>query len=154
MAVLPEMQHQGIGAAILQHLLKWIAHRGATTVFLDATPEGMPLYAKLGFVVDDAACAYRQRRSRTLGDALGCITMPFEPEDLAEVISYDEGRFGSRRTRVFTSYSEDFADRIFIARDSQRVITGYIVAQPHLVASIEELVQEITSWTKNALANA
>jgi GNAT superfamily N-acetyltransferase len=29
MAVLPEMQHQGIGVAILQHLLEWIAHRGA-----------------------------------------------------------------------------------------------------------------------------
>lgn len=131
MAVLPEMQQQGIGAAILQHVLKWIAHRGATTVFLDAIPEGVQLYAKLGCVVDDAACAYTQKRSSTLGDALGCITMPFEPEDLAEVISYDEGQLGSRRTRVLTSYSEDFADRIFIARDSQRVITGYIMAQPH-----------------------
>ena len=57
--------------------------------------------------------------------------MPLESEDLAEVISYDEGRFGSRRTGVLTSYSEDVADRIFIARDSQRVITGYIMVQPH-----------------------
>ena len=131
MAVLPEMQHQGIGAAILQHLLKWIANRGATTVFLDATPEGVPLYAKLGFVVDDATCAYRQSRSPTLLATPESITMSLEPEDLAEVISYDEGRFGSRRTGVLTSYSEDVADRIFIARDSQRIITGYIMVQPH-----------------------
>jgi GNAT superfamily N-acetyltransferase len=131
MAVLPEMQHQGIGAAIVHHLLKWIAHCGATTVFLNATPEGVPLYAKFGFVVDDTACAYRQSCSPTLLNAPESVTMPLEPEDLAEVIHYDEGRFGSRRTGVLTSYSQDFADRIFIARDSQRVITGYIMVQPH-----------------------
>jgi len=131
MAVLPEMQHQGIGAAIVQHVLVWIAHRGATTVFLDATPEGVQLYAKLGCVVDDAACAYIQRRSPTLLDVPASFIMPFVPEDLAEVICYDEGRFGSRRTGVLTSYSQDFADRIFIARDSQRVMTGYIMMQSH-----------------------
>ncbi len=131
MAVLPEMQHQGIGAAVMQHLLEWIAHRGATTVLLDATPAGVPLYAKFGFIPDDTASAYVQKQASTLVDTSGRATTCLEPEELLEVIRYDEGKLGVRRTGVLTSYYEDFPDRIFIVRDSQKVITGYIVAQPH-----------------------
>ena len=69
MAVLPEMQHQGIGAAIMQYLLEWSANRGATTVLLDATPAGAPLYEKVGFIADDTACAYIQKGSSTMMDS-------------------------------------------------------------------------------------
>jgi predicted N-acetyltransferase YhbS len=86
MAVLPEMQHQGIGAAMMQHLLEWIAHRGATTVLLDATPAGVPLYAKFGFIADDTACASIQRRSSRVVDAPARVTRQLEPEELPEVI--------------------------------------------------------------------
>lgn len=129
MAVLPETQHQGIGAAIMQHLLAWIADRGATTVFLDATPAGVPLYAKLGFMADDSVCAYIQRRSSTLVDSPAIATKRLDPEELAEVVTYDEGRFGARRTGVLTSYYEEFPHRMFVVRDSQGSITGYLIAQ-------------------------
>ena len=129
MAVLPEMQHQGIGAAMMQHLLEWIAHRGATTVLLDATPVGVPLYTKLGFIPDDTACAYIQRRSSGVVDAPAKATTQLEPEELPEVIRYDEGRLGTQRTGVLTSYYEEFADRTFVARNSQGNIAGYLIAQ-------------------------
>ncbi len=129
MAVLPEMQHQGIGAALMQHLLEWIANRGATTVLLDATPAGVPLYAKLGFIPDDTACAYIQRRSSRVVDAPARATTQLEPEELPEVIRYDEGRLGTQRTGVLTSYYEEFADRMFVARNSQGNIAGYLIAQ-------------------------
>src|SRR5579859_2528089 len=84
MAVLPEMQHQGIGTALMQHLLEWIAHRGATTIVLDATPAGVPLYAKLGFIPYDTVCAYIQRRSRSVVNAEARATTQLEPEELPE----------------------------------------------------------------------
>jgi len=129
MAVLPEMQHQGIGAAMMHHLLEWIAHRGATTVLLDATPAGVPLYAKLGFIPDDAAWAYIQRRSSSVVDAPARATRRLEPEELPEVIRYDEGRLGAQRTGVLTAYYEEFPDRTFVARNPQGDIAGYLMAQ-------------------------
>jgi GNAT superfamily N-acetyltransferase len=130
MAVLPEMQHQGIGAAILQQLLAWVANRGATTVFLDATPAGAPLYARFGFVTDDCSCAYIQRRSSPLVSPALRTTRRLGPDELPDLVSYDTTRFGTQRTRVLTSYSEKCASRIFVARDSQGSMTGYIIAQP------------------------
>jgi len=117
MAVLPEMQHQGI------------AHRGATTVLLDATPAGVPLYARLGFIADDAAWAYIQRRSSSVVDAPARATRRLEPEELPEVIRYDEARLGAQRTGVLTAYYEEFPDRTFVARTPQGDIAGYLIAQ-------------------------
>src|SRR5260370_27010239 len=59
MAVHPDVQRPGIGRAIMEHLLEWATGRGATTVLLDASPAGVPLYARLGFVTHDHARAYR-----------------------------------------------------------------------------------------------
>jgi hypothetical protein len=42
---------------------------------------------------------------------------------------YDAGRFGARRSEVLTSYYQAFPDRTFVARNSQGIITGYIIAQ-------------------------
>jgi GNAT superfamily N-acetyltransferase len=131
MAVLPEVQHQGIGAAIMQHLLEWITDRGATVVLLDATPSGVPLYEKFGFVVDDSTCAYVQEGTNTLVNvpAPGIVTKGLEPGELPEVVTYDAGRFGAQRTGALMSYYEAFPERTFVARDDQGRMVGYIVAQ-------------------------
>lgn len=131
MAVLPDMQHQGIGAAIMQRLLEWIANRGATTVLLDATPAGVPLYIRLGFILDDTTCAYIQRHPGRVVDAPARVTRQLAPEELPEVIKYDERRLGIQRSGILTSYNEEFADRTFVARDSQGNIAGYLIAQSH-----------------------
>jgi len=129
MAVFPEIQHQGIGVAIMQQLLEWSANRGATTVLLDATPAGVPLYAKLGFITDDSACVYIQRRSSTLVDTRAISTKQLELDELPEVVMYDAERFGAQRARVLTSYYQAFPDRAFVALNDQGIITGYIIAQ-------------------------
>jgi GNAT superfamily N-acetyltransferase len=43
------MRGQGIGGALLRHALAFAENRGATSIRLDATPAGRPLYEKLGF---------------------------------------------------------------------------------------------------------
>src|SRR5260370_26753763 len=52
MAVHPDAQRRGIGRAIMEHLLEWATGRGAPPVLLDASPAGVPLYARLGFGTD------------------------------------------------------------------------------------------------------
>lgn len=115
----------------MQHLLEWIAQHGATTILLDATPVGVPLYTKFGFIPNDTASAYVQKHAHTLVGLSKTTSACRGPGELSEVIKYDEDKLGVRRTRILTSYYQDYPERIFIARSSQKVITGYIVAQPH-----------------------
>src|SRR5215210_5373229 len=43
-------QRQGIGRALLEHAIAYLDWLGVRTIALDSTPEGQPLYARLGFV--------------------------------------------------------------------------------------------------------
>ncbi|HEY0757397.1 MAG TPA: GNAT family N-acetyltransferase [Ktedonobacteraceae bacterium] len=129
MAVSPELQQQGIGATIMRHLLQWSVQHGATTILLDATPAGAPLYTKLGFALEDTVSAYIQKQSYTASDALTNDTRQLQAEELPEVIKYDAGRLGVERVRVLSAYYEEFAGRTFVAHDGQGKIAGYLIAQ-------------------------
>jgi len=50
--VLPECRGKGIGRGLMEHALEWLERRGIRQVKLDATDMGRPLYAKLGFYVE------------------------------------------------------------------------------------------------------
>jgi predicted N-acetyltransferase YhbS len=43
-------RRQGIGRALLSHAIAYLERLGVQTIALDSTPEGQPLYARLGFV--------------------------------------------------------------------------------------------------------
>lgn len=49
MLVEPAFRGRGIGRALMEHALKHLEARNVRTVRLDATPQGEPLYRKLGF---------------------------------------------------------------------------------------------------------
>jgi GNAT superfamily N-acetyltransferase len=49
---LPEHARQGHGAAVTRALLNEARDQGASVAYLQASPEGAPLYARLGFTVD------------------------------------------------------------------------------------------------------
>src|SRR6187455_584222 len=42
-------RRQGIGRALLTHAIEYLDQIGVQTIALDSTPEGQPLYARLGF---------------------------------------------------------------------------------------------------------
>lgn len=54
MLVDPAARGQGVGKALMQHALATLEARGVSTIRLDATPAGQPLYEKLGFTADFA----------------------------------------------------------------------------------------------------
>ena len=49
MYTLPEWRGQGIATALMQTLLAYVRQTDARRIYLYATPEGKPLYEKLGF---------------------------------------------------------------------------------------------------------
>lgn len=46
------LRHRGIGTALVEHALRWLEDRGVSTMRLDATPLGQPMYQRLGFVAE------------------------------------------------------------------------------------------------------
>jgi GNAT superfamily N-acetyltransferase len=68
------LRGQGIGTRLMEHALAWSDRRGVSSVRLDATPLGRPIYLKLGFVdeyelVRMAGVGRRDGPSPTLPDA-------------------------------------------------------------------------------------
>jgi GNAT superfamily N-acetyltransferase len=48
----PEYRKQGIGTQLLKKTIEYLDHQKIPTMKLDATPQGRPLYEKLGFVAE------------------------------------------------------------------------------------------------------
>jgi GNAT superfamily N-acetyltransferase len=120
----------------MEHLLEWAAGRGATTVLLDATPAGVPLYTRLGFVTDDHARAYTYHhplspQPAALANPTVDAVEPLRPADVAEIVAFDAERFGASRRAILVQYAEECAGRAFVARDRQGRVTGYLMAQAH-----------------------
>lgn len=44
------VQRRGLGRLLMTHAITWLREQGVQTIWLDATPDGRPLYRKLGFI--------------------------------------------------------------------------------------------------------
>ena len=128
MAVHPRAQRQGVGIALMEHLLAWLDGLCVPCVLLDASAAGQPLYEKLGFV------AYHQvyRLQRRTGLSLHNCTPQVEPvsiRDLDELVAYDADIFGADRGRVLHALLTSYPARAFMLRSEAGRIAGYVFAQ-------------------------
>jgi predicted N-acetyltransferase YhbS len=128
MAVHPHAQRRGVGSALMQHLLDWLAARGTPMALLDASEAGYPLYRRLGFVDCDRALIYQKR------DALKPAGLPpgvrlLRPGDVQALGEFDAPVFGANRARVFHTLMAAFPGRAFVAEDETGKISGYLFAQ-------------------------
>jgi len=48
----PEYRSKGIGTRLLERAIAYLDKREIKSIKLDATPQGKPLYEKMGFVSD------------------------------------------------------------------------------------------------------
>lgn len=132
MSVLPQVQRQGVGRALIEYLLGWLDARGCPTVLLDATPEGAALYTQFGFVVDDQAAQWQRNTS----EAVVPLSQPatrrvsvLRMQDMEELTAFDAHYFGAGRAAVFAALAREYEERAFIIRNVRGRISGYIFAQ-------------------------
>jgi GNAT superfamily N-acetyltransferase len=64
-ATVPEARHRGLAAGLVLHALADAAERGCSTTTLSATPEGRPLYERLGYRALCPLQQWERRRSAT-----------------------------------------------------------------------------------------
>lgn len=99
--VSPECQGRGVGKKLLTTLL---AKLEGTKVRLHATPEGKPLYEKLGFVTTGGICQHQSPELHVIpAPALGedCQLQPLKLEDVATLTELDTLSSGMQRSALY-----------------------------------------------------
>src|SRR5215467_753653 len=131
MAVHPKRQRQGLGRAIAEEAIGWALGQGCSTIFLIATPAGVPLYARLGFVPAGESEELSGRPARPAQPSLParCGVVRWTAAETREVGGYDAPAFGADRTHLLSVYAADFPASSWVARDATGAIRGFLVIQ-------------------------
>jgi len=131
-AVHPTYQRRGIAMAMMQHTLRWAAERGNPVVQLDASPNGAPLYERLGFVDDEKTNVFAQDDCPALPRESPRVA-PLRPGDLEDVAAFDAPIFGTGRPGVLRELLAAAPERAFVARDASGAVTGYLFSQANTI---------------------
>lgn len=92
----PEHRKRGIAKKMLQVAIDYLSERGVATVKLDATPEGRPVYEKLGFKVESMIERWAGIASSTRNS--NCT--PLDASLHSELFAVDRSAFGVDRSRL------------------------------------------------------
>lgn len=133
MAVHPSMQKQGIGGLLLERLLSWLDGRTCSTILLDASPAGAPLYTRYAFTEDDITVVMQQTQHIPLSQHLPTDVSVLAEEDFPALVAFDAPYFGAERGAVLAAYRDDNPGRVLVARDSSGSIAGYLIVQPRVL---------------------
>jgi ribosomal protein S18 acetylase RimI-like enzyme len=153
LVVHPDLQHQGIGKALMHSLFAWLEQRQVPAAWLDASDMGRPLYEKLGFAIFGMTASFKLRDKLARTDRRPAGLQPITPDDLDELVRLDRVLFGANRRKVFQVMLDLFPGRAFLKRDAQGQIDGYIFVQEFRIgpwaalhrAAAEELLQAALS---------
>ena len=124
----PEVRGQGIGTRLLQEAMNTLA--GVPSIRLDATPQGRPVYQRLGFEDEYELC--RMQLAETMGGGFQgpggtapsgqlqpdeLSVRPMRHEDLATVAEADRRVFGADRLEVLRWALRESPEYAWIATD-------------------------------------
>jgi ribosomal protein S18 acetylase RimI-like enzyme len=114
----PAQRGQGVGTKLLERAIEYLDDCGIPSMKLDATPQGKPLYQKIGFV-----CEYEIERWQ-----LQRTTAPEPPTKASSVTDdlFEEDRevFGADRSAVLRSIALEHPAFVLETR-SEGKLTGY-----------------------------
>jgi ribosomal protein S18 acetylase RimI-like enzyme len=136
-------QRQGIGMALMEHLLTWMGEQKVPLVKLDASPAGQPLYEKLGFVPLDEVYVFQRQVGHLDAErpkGIGLIT----PLHLDLIAISDTQAFGTDRSWLLCALLELYPERAFMSLDERKQVNGYLIAQ----------TQRIGPWIMNESGDA
>lgn len=117
----PDLRGKGIGTALLQQAIDHLDARGIPCLKLDATPQGRPIYERLGFRGE-----YEIERcflEKEAGARLSAVASR-EARELDSVWEMDREVFGADRRALLQSIAKDAPEYVIVARESG-ALTGY-----------------------------
>jgi GNAT superfamily N-acetyltransferase len=114
----PDYRGQGIGTMLLERAVEYLDGAGIPAIKLDATPQGKPIYQKLGFVVEYEIERWMLRReNRTSRQVTGA-------PQIEDVCQFDQRVFGADRASLLRSLADAAPDLTQVEYE-QGALTGY-----------------------------
>ena len=145
MVVEPMLQRRGIGNALMETLIADLERHGCTTIMLDATEEGLPLYRRFGF---ETFGATHDVRNKTVREVLATVAEPL-PIGFDEIVALDAEAFGVPREKALALLLELPNSRA-IQVDGGCVLANEFVIGPWIArtpAIAESLLDRALQWT-------
>ncbi|HVB20320.1 MAG TPA: GNAT family N-acetyltransferase [Ktedonobacteraceae bacterium] len=142
MSVSPTVQKRGIGQLLMERLLAWVEARSCPTTLLDANPAGEPLYRRNGFLEDDRTVEWQQNEHVLLPRHLPLGVSLLTEAELPALIQFDVPHFGAERAQVLSAFCARYPHRVLVIHTSDERISGYAVAQSHVIGPIVAQTQE------------
>jgi GNAT superfamily N-acetyltransferase len=122
----PKHRGQGIGTGLLHQGIGYLDSLGIATIKLDATPEGKPIYQKLGFVteyeIERWVLNAAERQTKRESSELRVI----ESAGLEEILAVDRGAFGAERSALLRSLHRSAPE---FTLSGQGALVGYMLGR-------------------------
>ncbi|MGH9432812.1 MAG: GNAT family N-acetyltransferase [Terriglobia bacterium] len=132
--VSPEHRGKGTGTLLMKRALEHLDSNGALTVKLDATPQGAPLYKRLGFTPEYEIERWVLEGSQRQWHAEPSFVRPEEGgHDLEEIVKLDREAFGAGRGDLLRSLHRD-APELTAAVQTRATLAGYTLGRHGLHA--------------------
>ncbi len=130
MLVHPDHRRRGIATTLMQKAVQYLRELGVKCVRLDATPEGYPVYARLGFVSEWTLTRWERAAGShaSLPAASGLDTRELREADWDAVERIDHTAFGTSRSRALRSLLE--RRRTALVWPAQGPVTGWGLLRP------------------------
>jgi predicted N-acetyltransferase YhbS len=139
--VLDEYRGKGNGTRLVRFAIDFLERQGVHTMMLDAVPEAVPMYTRLGFKPVCKSLRFTGTVNGSISENVRNIT----PADIPRVTNLDRIAFGNDRSHFLTTRIRDSPDLCYILLDSSDItgfalgsnrpntirIAPWIMAKPH-----------------------
>ena len=120
----PEYRSRGIGTRLLERAVEHLDELRVPTIKLDATPQGKPIYEKMGFVTEYEIERWVLHREAVALSALARAGIP----DIEKIIEEDGAVFGADRGELLRSLHADAPD-FTLASELEGEVIGYALGR-------------------------
>ncbi len=115
----PAARGQGVGTKLLEKTIEYLDGCGIPSMKLDATPQGKPIYEKLGFVSEYEIERWHLKRAPAPN-----AVPEANPVELVEVLALDRDIFGADRGELLRSVAQE-APGFALQTRSEGRLAGY-----------------------------
>ena len=126
----PERRQSGIGTKLMHVAMEYLSTAGVTTIKLDATAAGRPLYEKLGF--KEESVVERWEGIAGTGDV---SLLPLDTAARREALVLDRNAFGVERSQLIEMLIDDCHVTPLVSRDREGRLAGYGLARQGTAAA-------------------
>jgi GNAT superfamily N-acetyltransferase len=131
--VRPALRGRGIGTQLMRSALEYLESRGRLTIKLDATPQGRPVYQRLGFEPECEIERWMLTATPPRHSARSAAALKENHSDFENVFDMDAALFGANRSALLRSLHHD-APEFSAAISNERTLAGYTLGRHGLYA--------------------